>query len=64
MQSDYPPYSPQNTDFANFGPIWMKLAVEVKNGEQSSNLEFEAVGVVHHPLTHPTTQAKTTPNAN
>ena len=38
-----PPYPlrnpPQYTNFANFGPIWMKLGVEVINGEQSSKLE-------------------------
>ena len=26
-----PPKSPQNTNFANYGPIWMKLVVEVDN---------------------------------
>ena len=31
---------PQYTNFANFGPIWMKLGVEVKNGQQSSNPEL------------------------
>ena len=32
----YPPNLPQNTNFANFGPICMKLGVEVKKGQQSS----------------------------
>ena len=26
------PNPPQSTNFANFGPIWMKLGVEVRNG--------------------------------
>ena len=33
----YPSNPPQNTNFANFGLIWMKLCVEVRNGEQSLN---------------------------
>ena len=43
-QPPQPPYPlcnpPQYTNFANFGPIWMKLCVEVKNGQQSSNPEL------------------------
>ena len=35
-----PPNPPQNTNFANYCPICMKFGVEVKNGEQSLNLEF------------------------
>ena len=38
-----PPYSLdplKNTNFANFGPIWIKLGVKVKNGEENSNPEF------------------------
>ena len=31
------PNPPQSTNFAYFGPIWMKLGVEVKNGQQRSN---------------------------
>ena len=33
----YPPYPPQNIDFANFGPIWIKFGVEIKIREQSLN---------------------------
>ena len=62
-----PPYPlcnpPQWTNFANFGPIWMKLGVEVKNGQQSSNPEwfFDSTPLTppttlpHNPLTHPKT---------
>ena len=39
----------------------MKLGVKVKNVEQSSNLDFDVVGVLNHSPTHPTTLAKTTP---
>ena len=37
----HPPNPLQSANFANFGLIWMKLGVEVKNGEQSLNLEGE-----------------------
>ena len=33
------PNPPLSTNFANFGPIWMKLGVLVKNGMQSSKPE-------------------------
>ena len=33
------PDSPQITNFANFGPKWMKIGLHVINGEQSSKLE-------------------------
>ena len=43
-QPPQPPYPlrnpPQYTNFANFGPIWMKLCVEVKNGQRSSYPEL------------------------
>ena len=36
----YPPDPLQNTNFANFGPIWMKIGVDDINGEQSSKQEI------------------------
>ena len=33
----HPPYPLQNANFANFGLIWIKLGVEVKNGQQTSS---------------------------
>ena len=34
------PNPPQNSNFANFGLIWMKLGLEVKSGQQSSSPEL------------------------
>ena len=36
----HPPNPLQSANFANFGPIWMKLGEKVKNGEGSSNPEL------------------------
>ena len=37
-QAPYPPTKHmQLANFHNFGPIWMKLGVEVRNKEDSSN---------------------------
>ena len=33
----HPPNPLQSANFADFGPIWMKLRVEVKSGKQTSN---------------------------
>ena len=55
-QSTYPPNLNQNIYFANFGPIWMKLDVEVKIVEQSLNLEFEVVERVFYLPTQPNLQ--------
>ena len=64
-QPPQPPYPlcnpPQHTNFANFDPIWMKLGVEVENGQQSSNPELffnltpltPPTTLPHIPLTHP-----------
>ena len=57
-QPPQPPYPlrnpPQYTNFANFGPIWMKLGVEVKNGQQSSNPEwFFDLNPPNHPTPYP-----------
>ena len=50
----YPPNLPQNTNFANIGPISMKLGVVVKNEQQSSNPElFFWSDFPNHP-NHPT----------
>ena len=35
----HPTNPPQSTNIADFGPIWMKVGVELKNGEQSSKPE-------------------------
>ena len=32
-----PTILPQNTDFATFGPIWMKLGLGFENGQQRLN---------------------------
>ena len=64
VSTPHPPNPPQSTNFANFGLIWMKLGVAVKNGKQSLSPEFKVFGVVYHPPTQPTTMAKTTQNAS
>ena len=53
-----PPYPLRNppcyTNFANFGPIWMKLGVKVKNGEQSMEQIWEYFDVIQGQTVVPT----------
>ena len=53
----YPSNLPQKNNFANFGLIWMKFGVEVKNGQQMSNPELlflsDSPNHANHP-NHPT----------
>ena len=37
---NHPTPLPKNTNFASFGLIWIKLGVEVNNGQQCSNPEL------------------------
>ena len=45
---------PQNSNFANFGPILMKFGVEVSSGEHSFDSElFQELFAFTGPLNHP-----------
>ena len=64
----YPPNLPQNTNFANIGPILMKLGVVVKNEQQSSNPELffwsDPPNHPNHPTPYPPNPSQNTNFAN
>ena len=59
---------PKTLIFANIGPIWMKLSVEVKSGQQISNSELlfwsNPPNHPNHPTPYPSNLPQKTNFAN